>query len=113
MYSVRVQSASRRKYGIGKLGGSMPVHYKVHSKFKFINGKSQLVSTSIYTTHAPCTVVPYYPYQHTSLIICHIYPTLQDAQSYIKFLHRVYPDSPAPPPLLDGGQINLFSEVSK
>jgi hypothetical protein len=38
---------------------------------------------------------------------------MRHAKSYIAYLHGVYKKSPSPPPVLDGGQKELFPEVSK
>jgi len=89
----------------------MSLHFQVYADFTFTYGKPQLISTSISSTHAACTTFPIYPFDHTYLTISRIFPTLQNANSYIAFLHGVYKDSPAPLPVLDGGQKEFFSEV--
>jgi hypothetical protein len=91
----------------------MSLHFQVYSDFTLTKGKPQLVSTSISSTHAACTSWPIQPYDHKPLITSRIFPTLQNAKAYIAYLHGVYPRSPAPPPVLDGGQKELFSEASK
>jgi hypothetical protein len=90
----------------------MSLHFQVFADFSLTNGKQQLVSTAIKSTHAACTSIPFSPYRHTLLTISYIFPTLGIAQSYIAYLHGVYPDSPAPPPIVDGNQQDLFQEVS-
>jgi len=96
----------------------MSLHFQVYAEFTLTNGKPQLVSTAINSTHAACTALPFFPYESTYLTISRIFPTLRHANSYIAYLHGVYPShgtcaSPAPPPVLDGGQKDLFSEVSR
>jgi len=89
------------------------LHFQVYADFSLSNGKPQLVSTSISSTNSACTTIPIYPFEHTLLTISRIFPTLQMAKNYIAYLHGVYPHSPAPPPVLDGNQQELFPEVSK
>jgi hypothetical protein len=91
----------------------MSLHFQVYADFTLTKGKPQLVSTSISSTHAACTLWPINPYEHKPLTISRIFPTLQNAKSYIAYLHGVYPHSPALPPVLDGNQQDLFSEVSQ
>ena len=91
----------------------MALHFQVYADFSLTNGKPQLASTSIYSTTAACTSLPIYPYEHTYLTTSRIFSTLRLARSYIAYLHGVYPNSPATPPVLDGGQLDLFQEVSK
>ena len=91
----------------------MSLHFQVYADFTLTKGKPQLVRTSISSTRAACTYFPFLPNPATHLTISHIFPTLHLAHSYIAYLHGVYPDSPAPPPILDGGQQELFMEVSK
>jgi len=86
----------------------MALHFQVYADFSLTQGKPQLAATSISSTRSACTDIPFYPYEHSCLTISRIFPTLQLAHSYIAYLHRVYPDSPAPPPVLDGGQQELF-----
>jgi hypothetical protein len=90
----------------------MSLHYQVYADFLLSNGKPQLVSTSISSTYAGCTSIPFSPF-YKILTISRIFPTLQNAKSYIAYLHGVYPNSPAPPPVLDGNQQELFQEFSK
>jgi len=91
----------------------MSLHFQVYADFSLSNGKPQLVSTSISSTHSACTTIPFCPFFTTQLTISRIFPTLQTAKNYIAYLHGVYPNSPAPPPVLDGNQQELFPEVSK
>jgi len=91
----------------------MSLHFQVYAEFSLTKGKPQLVSTSISSTHAACTTIPICPYYRTYLITSRIFPTMRHAKSYIAYLHGVYKKSPAPPPVLDSGQKDLFSEVSK
>jgi hypothetical protein len=89
----------------------MSLHFQVYADFTITHGKPQLVKTSIYSTTAACTTIPINPYAHTLLTISRIFPTLQNAKSYIAYLHGVYTHSPATPPVLDGNQKELFTEV--
>jgi hypothetical protein len=92
----------------------MSLHFQVYADFTLTNGKPQLVSTSIYSTHSACSPFPFYPFfERTLLTISRIFPTLQKAKSYIAYLHGVYMESSAPPPVLDGNQQELFPEVLK
>ncbi len=84
------------------------LHYQVYADFSFINGKPQLVHTSIISTYAACTDIPFQPYEHTLLTLSRIFQTLPQAHAYIANLHGVYPNSPAKPPVLDCGQKELF-----
>ena len=86
----------------------MSLHFQVYAEFTLTKGKPQLGSTSISSTRAGCTRFPFYPFNYSLLIISRIFPTLKNAHSYIAFLHGVYPHSPAPPPVLDSGQKELF-----
>jgi len=89
----------------------MSLHFQVYADFILIKGKPQLVGTSIYSTLSACSSLPFCPIENFNNTISRIFPTLKNAHSYIAFLHGVYPHSPAPPPVLDGGQKDLFSEV--
>jgi hypothetical protein len=92
----------------------MSLHFQVYASFTRTHGKPQLVSTSIFTTHAACTdTLPFQPFMQSSLTISRIFPTLHHANSYIDYLHGVYKDSPAPPPVLDGNQQDLFQGATK
>jgi hypothetical protein len=90
----------------------MALHFQVYADFKYANGKRTLVSTSISSTHAAVTDLPFWPYEHSYSTLSRIFHTLKNAQSYIAYLHGVYPDSPATPPVLDGNQQELFKELS-
>jgi hypothetical protein len=91
----------------------MALHYQVITDFSLTNGKPLLVSTAIFSTTAACTQWPIQPKENSYLTTSRIFPTLQMANSYIAYLHRVYLHSPAPPPVLDSGQQELFKELSK
>jgi hypothetical protein len=91
----------------------MSLHFQVYVDFIFSKGKPQLAATSINSTTAACTSWPFNPYEHKPLTTSQIFPTLKEAQSYIAYLHGVYPHSPAPPPVLDGGQQDFFSGGQK
>jgi hypothetical protein len=84
------------------------LHFQVYADFTVINGKPQLVSTSISSTHAACVGFPFLPNVSSNLSISRIFPTLDIAKSYIAYLTGIYPDSPAEPPVLDGNQQDLF-----
>jgi len=89
----------------------MSLHFQVYAEFTLTKGKPQLGSMSISSTRAGCTRLPFYPFDYSLLTISRIFPTLKKAHSYIAYLQGLYSDSPAPPPVLDGGQKDLFSEV--
>jgi len=89
----------------------MALHFQVYADFTLTHGKPQLIKTSIYSTKAGCSSIPFWPNPATFLTISRIFPTLRLARSYITYLSRAYPDSPAPAPIFDEGQLNLFSEV--
>ena len=91
----------------------MSLHFQVIANFSLIQGKPQLLSTEIYSTYAACTSLLFWPYPSTYLSISRIFPTLQNANSYIAYLQGVYPHSPAPLPIMDSGQKDLFLEVTK
>ena len=89
----------------------MSLHFQVYADFTLTKGKPQLVKTSIVTTTAAVTTIAISPYVGSYLTISRIFHTLDDAHGYIAYLHRVYKNSPALPPVLDSGQIDLFSGV--
>jgi len=91
---------------------SRGLHYQVYAGFSFLEGRPQLVKTSISSIHKAGTTFPINPLCSSLLTISRIFTSLKIAHSYIAYLHGVNPDSPAPPSVLDGGQHNLFSEVS-
>jgi len=91
----------------------MALHFQVYADFIIINGKPQLVKTSIFSTTAAVTKFPILPNENSHLTLSRIFHTLKNAHSYIAFLHGVYPHSPAPLPVLDSGQKDLFMGVSK
>jgi len=86
----------------------MSLHFQTYAEFALINGKPQLVSTEISSTHAACTSIPFNPYPQKILTLSYIFPTEKMARSYIAHLHKVFPHSPAPPPVFDSGQGFLF-----
>ena len=89
----------------------MSLHFQVYADFTLAKGKPQLVKTSIVTTTAAVTSLALSPYFGSYLTITRIFHTLQDAHGYIAHLRRAFPNSTALPPLLDSGQIDLFSGV--
>jgi len=91
----------------------MALHYQVYTDFSLSNGKPSLISISIYTTHAACTLFPFCPNAASYLTLSRIFPTLPLAHSYIDYLQGVYPRNPIPPPEIDDGQLELFKEVSE
>ena len=91
----------------------MSLHFQVYADFSLTQGKPQLVNLSISTTRSGCSRFPFYPSDFSNLTISRIFPTLKIAHSYIAFLQGIYPQSPAPPPVLDSGQKELFQEVLK
>jgi len=95
----------------------MALHFQVFTDFTLTKGKPQLVKISIVTTTAAVTSFVFYPNKSSYLSTSRIFHTLHDAHDYIAHLRRVYPThgtcaSPALPPLLDSGQIDLFTGVS-
>jgi hypothetical protein len=84
----------------------MALHYQVYANFKFSNGKSQLVSTSIFSTQSAITTIPE-NYFYSSLTTSRTFRTLKEAYSYIAYLQGVY-KTKLPPPVLDSGQKELF-----
>jgi hypothetical protein len=93
--------------------GGLALRFQVYADFSFTHGKQQLISTAIYCTTAACTLWPIQPEENSYLTISRIFPTLHNAKSNIAYLHGVYPNSLAPPPVLDSGQKEFFLEVSK
>ena len=91
----------------------MSLHYQVISEFSLSQGKPSLVSISLFSTRAACSPLPFLPYEKTYLTISRIFPTLHLAHSYIAYLQGVYKRNPIPPPVLDGGQLELFTEASR
>ena len=96
----------------GAKGVFMSLHFSVIAEFSLTQGKPSLVSTVLYSTHAACTQWPILPNENAPLTISRIFPTIQLARSYIAYLYRVY-KKPIPPLVIDGGQQELFLEVSK
>jgi len=86
----------------------MSLHFQVYAEFTLTKGKPQLVSASISSTHAACSPFPFYPSAFSLLTISRIFPSLKNAHTYITYLQGLYPDSPAPSPVLDSGQKELF-----
>ena len=91
----------------------MALHFQVYANFSLSQGKPSLASVSLFSTRAACSPLPFWPSEKTYLIISRIFPTLSLAHSYIAYLQRVYSKNPIPPPVLDGGQLELFTEVSE
>ena len=88
----------------------MALHYQVIAFFKCSRCKPQLVKLSYCSTLKACTSFPFLYPKNSYRTISRIFQTLQAAEDYIAYLKRLYPDSPAP--VLEGGQKDLFSEVS-
>jgi len=91
----------------------MALHYQVTADFSFSNSRPSLVGLFLYSTSAACTLwpVPGSLVRFTSN--SRIFHTLKEAHLYIIYLMGLYKDSPVPFPVLDKGQKDLFSEVSK
>jgi hypothetical protein len=96
----------------GAKGVFVSLRFQVIADFSLTQGKPSLVSTVLFSTHAACTQWPILLNENISLTISRIFPTLQLARSYIAYLYRVY-KKPIPPLVIDGGQQELFLEVSK
>jgi hypothetical protein len=90
----------------------MATNYQIISNFTLTNGKPLWVKSEIFSTKAACTFQPFRPYPEKCLTISYIFPTMQLVHSYIAHLRKMYPHSPAPPPVLDSGQQELFKELS-
>jgi hypothetical protein len=91
----------------------MATHYQVIADFSFSGCRPVLVNLSLHSTRAACSSFPFQPEFSKITTVSHIFPTLQNARSYIAYLFRVYPNCPAPFPVLDKGQPDLFQEVSQ
>ena len=90
----------------------MSLHFQVYADFIYTKGKRSLEGISLFSTRAACSDFPFWPYENSYLTISRIFPTLQQAHSYLAYLHGAYKSS-APLPVLDSGQQELFQEVSK
>ena len=88
----------------------MALHFQVYAKFTLSCGKMSLAHASIFSTRAACTLWPFCPNEKDPLTISRIFHTLKEAYSYAAYLHRLY-HSRMTPPVLDGGQKDLFPEV--
>ena len=88
----------------------MSLHFQVYVTFSGLSLPRSIVNISIYSIHAACSVLPFWPNLASYLTISRVFPTLRLTHSYIAHLQGLYPDSPAPLPVLDGGQKNLFLE---
>jgi hypothetical protein len=86
----------------------MSLHFQVYADFVLINGKPQLLGTSIYSTQSACSSLPFCPIENFNNTISRIFPTLEISHSYIAYLQGLYTDSPTTPPVLDSGQTELF-----
>ena len=89
----------------------MALHFQVYADFAYSQGRRFLAGTSLYSTRSACNPFPFWPYENTCLTISRIFPSLCQARSYLAFLHGVY-KYPAPLPVLDNGQKELFKELS-
>ena len=89
----------------------MALHFQVIADFNLTNGRPSLVGLSLNSTSAACTLYPLPGSLVRFASNKHIFKTLKEAKSYISYLLRVYPNSPAPPPVLVGGQQELFKEL--
>jgi len=89
----------------------MSAKYEVTAEFNFTNGKPQLANISFYSAKK------YSPYlvgsDFSMFAHSRFFHTQKEAHTYINYLCSRYPQYTAPPPVLDSGQIKLFSEVSK
>jgi len=91
----------------------MALHYQVTADFSLSNDRSSLAGLSLHSTKVACTQWPVPSSQVRFASNMRIFSTLKEAHSYITYLKGHYPDSPVPFPVLDKGQNDLFSEVSK
>ena len=86
----------------------MSLHFQVYVTFSGLSLPRSIVNISIYSTHAACSVLPFWPNLTSYLTISRVFQTLRLAHSYIAHLQGLYLDSPAPPPVLDDGQLDFF-----
>jgi hypothetical protein len=92
----------------------MPLHYQVLITFSTLaNTNRQLDSIAIKSTTAACTTLPFKPDTANNKTISHIFYTMQEAERYIAHVQSVYSYSTPTPPLINGGQLSLFTEVSQ
>ena len=91
----------------------MALHYQVIASFKCSGCKPRLIKPSFFSTSKACTSFPFLYSQNSYLTISRIFPTMQAAEDYITYLQRLYPDNPAPFPVLADDQQELFPEVLK
>ncbi|WP_461257064.1 hypothetical protein [Treponema sp. R80B11-R83G3] len=82
-----------RRSSPGSRRGRGSIHYRAYAEYNLIHGKPQLASTSIFTTKSALTPLPLF--ENSALKQSRIFPTLENAHSYIAYLHVAYKDSPA------------------
>jgi len=87
----------------------MHYHYQVYVKYQLTPEKPRLLTTSIFSTKAAVISLPLFG--KSALNFSRIFPTLETAKSYIKYLKKVYPQNFATPPVIDNGQKFLFKEL--
>ena len=90
----------------------MSLHYAVISDFSFSGCRPSLIGLSFHTTKKACTKWPVPGSKVKLLCNKRIFPTQEEALSYIAYLYKRYPNSSVPFPVLDKGQLKLFQEVS-
>jgi len=89
----------------------MSTHYRVEVNFSLTQGKPKLEKIEINTTSAACTKIPIF--EKSVLNHYRIFPNKREMKYYIFCLYRAHPDSRKIPLVIDSGQKDLFSEVSK
>jgi hypothetical protein len=90
----------------------MSVHYHVNTEYVLAQGKPSIKCLSFNSTKSACTTLPIYSIS-SPVKTYRIFQILQEAHFYIAYLQKLYKKSTAPPPELDSGQKELFTEVSK
>ena len=110
--AIQAQAASKTPQHWKRLY-NMALHFKVIADFSLSNGRPSLVGLSLHSTKAACTQWPLPGSLVAFASNMHIFPTLKEAHSYISYIMGRYPQCPVPFPVLDKGQNDLFSEVSK
>ena len=90
----------------------MSLHYQVNTEYVLTHGKPSIKCISINSTKSACTTMPIHS-DFSYLQTYRILHTLQEAKNYIAYLQGIYKMNPAPFPVLDSGQKELFKEGTK
>jgi hypothetical protein len=89
------------------------MNYQVCAEFGKTHRKRELLNTTLHSTEAACTSFPMFTSPHSTLGIYRIFPTLPQAQDYIRYLNKYYHVRQDRLPELDKSQLKLFQEVSE